>query len=202
MAGLGLPPAYGKLPLVQTGYAYLSPQARIAHNQFTFEPRCFVSSGVLVYEEPDSGTVHLEADVHLHEFVTIQTGHEGSVRIGERTHVQPRCQFSAYRGSIDIGARVEIAPNCAFYPYNHGMDASIGMQQQPTYTRGGIVIEDEAWLGFGVIVLDGVKVGRGAVIAAGAVVNTDIPEFAIAAGVPAKVVGSRLDEKWRGSAQA
>ena len=203
LAGIGLPPAYGKLPLARLSKkGYRSPDARIAHSQFTQDARTFVSGGVLVYEEPESGPVHIESGVHLHEFVTIQTGHDGSVHIGEGTHVQPRCQFSAYRGHIRIGARVEVAPNCAFYPYNHGMDASIGMQQQPTCTRAGIEVGDEAWLGFGVIVLDGVRIGRGAVVAAGAVVNSDIPEFAIAAGVPAKVVGSRLDDKWRAAPEA
>lgn len=198
MAGLGLPAAYGKLPLATLHRrGYVSPDARIAHRQLTIGDHCFVSGGVLIYEERDSGTVELGARVHVHEAVTIQTGHGGSLSIGDDTHVQPRCQFSAYRGRIEIGARCEIAPNCAFYPYNHGMDAAIAMQQQPTYSRGGIRVGDEAWLGFGVILLDGIGIGRGAVVAAGAVVTTDIPDFGIAAGVPARVVGSRLDDKWR-----
>ncbi|MFW5634332.1 MAG: DapH/DapD/GlmU-related protein, partial [Erythrobacter sp.] len=54
-----------------------------------------------------------------------------------------------------------------------------------------VEIGDDAWLGARVIVLPGVKIGAGAVIAAGAVVTSDIPSFAIAAGVPAKVVGTR-----------
>ena len=53
------------------------------------------------------------------------------------------------------------------------------------------MIEDDAWLGLGVIVLDGVTIGRGAVIGAGAVVTGDVPPYAIAVGVPARVVGSR-----------
>jgi acetyltransferase-like isoleucine patch superfamily enzyme len=198
LSGAGLAEAYGRLPLARLHVqGYLSPDARITHDQLTIGRHCFISGGVLVYEERDSGPVELGDEVHLHETVTIQTGHGGSVRIGTGTHVQPRCQFSAYRGRIDIGERCEIAPGCAFYPYNHGMDPSIGMQQQPTYSRGGIRVGDEAWLGYGVILLDNVSIGRGAVVAAGAVVNKDIPDFAIAAGVPARIVGSRLDDKWR-----
>ena len=62
-------------------------------------------------------------------------------------------------------------------------------------TKGGIVIEDDVWLGFGVIVLDGVRIGKGAVIGAGAVVTKDIPEGAIAAGIPARVIKMRSDLK-------
>ena len=64
-------------------------------------------------------------------------------------------------------------------------------KNQPLASKGPIVIEDDAWLGLGVIVLDGVTIGRGAVIGAGAVVTGDVPPYAIAVGVPARVVGSR-----------
>ena len=92
-----------------------------------------------------------------------------------------------------IGERVEIAPNCAFYPYNHGIAPGQPIQGQPTWTRGGIVVEDDAWLGYGVIVLDGARIGAGAVIGAGSVVTSSIPADAIATGVPARVVGSRRE---------
>jgi acetyltransferase-like isoleucine patch superfamily enzyme len=60
-------------------------------------------------------------------------------------------------------------------------------------SRGDILIEDDAWIGFGVIVLDGVHIGSGAVIGAGSVVTRDIPANAIAAGIPAKVIRMRSD---------
>ncbi len=58
-------------------------------------------------------------------------------------------------------------------------------------TCKGIVIEDDCWLGFGVKVLDGVTIGKGSVIGAGAIVTKDIPPFSIAVGVPARVIKSR-----------
>ncbi|MBA2748254.1 MAG: acyltransferase, partial [Tatlockia sp.] len=58
-------------------------------------------------------------------------------------------------------------------------------------TRQGVVIEDNCWLGYGVKVLDGVTIGEGSVIGAGAVVTKDIPPYSVAVGVPAKVVRSR-----------
>ena len=65
------------------------------------------------------------------------------------------------------------------------------IKRQPLTTRGGIKIGDDAWLGVGVIVLDGVSIGSGAVIGAGSVVTADVPDNAIAVGNPARVISSR-----------
>lgn len=62
-------------------------------------------------------------------------------------------------------------------------------------SKGDIVIEDDVWIGSRVIVLSGVKIGRGSVIAAGSVVTKDIPEYSIAAGVPARVIKKRFSEE-------
>ena len=111
--------------------------------------------------------------------------------IGENTAIQPRCQFSAYAASIIIGKSVQIAPNCAFYPYNHGIAPGKPIIEQPLHSNGDIIVGDDAWLGFGVIVLDGVRVGEGSVIGAGSVVTHDIPDGGFAVGVPARVVKMR-----------
>jgi len=58
-----------------------------------------------------------------------------------------------------------------------------------------VVIEEDVWLGFGVTVLTGVRIGRGSIIAAGSVVTKDIPQYSIAAGVPAKVIDQRFDHE-------
>jgi acetyltransferase-like isoleucine patch superfamily enzyme len=92
---------------------------------------------------------------------------------------------------IQIGEDVQIAPNCVFYPYGHSFAAGELIKNQPLQTKGGIVVEDDVWLGVGVIVLDGVRIGKGAVIGAGSVVTRNIPEHAIAVGVPAQVTNMR-----------
>jgi acetyltransferase-like isoleucine patch superfamily enzyme len=86
-----------------------------------------------------------------------------------------------------------MAPNCSFYPYDHGTAPGIPMMNQPLTTKGGIFVGDDVWFGVGVTVLDGVHIGNGAVIGAGSVVTHDIPEGAIAAGVPARVIRMRRD---------
>lgn len=99
----------------------------------------------------------------------------------------------AYAGSLQIGCRCEIAPNCAFYPYNHGFAPGKDIMSQPVWTKGGIIIGNDVWLGVGVNVLDGVRIGKGAVIGAGSVVTKDIPKGAITTGVPAQIVKMRRD---------
>ena len=58
-----------------------------------------------------------------------------------------------------------------------------------------IIIEDDVWIGFGAVVFTGVKVHRGAIVAAGSIVTHDVPAYAIVAGNPARVVGQRFTEE-------
>lgn len=64
-------------------------------------------------------------------------------------------------------------------------------------TKGTITIEDEVWIGFGVIILSGVKIRKGAIIAAGAVVTRDVEAYSIVGGNPAKMIKYRFDEELR-----
>jgi acetyltransferase-like isoleucine patch superfamily enzyme len=113
------------------------------------------------------------------------------VSIGAHTFIQPRCVFSAFLSPIVIGSNVQIAPNCAFYSYDHGFAPGELISKQPLRTRGGIVIEDDVWLGVNAVVLDGVTIGKGAVIGAGSVITKDVPAEAIVVGSPARVIGRR-----------
>jgi acetyltransferase-like isoleucine patch superfamily enzyme len=151
----------------------------------------FVDDGVLIFQDIDGGEVRLGDLVHVHRDSILQTGQGGTIKIGERTHIQPRCQMSAYKGSLVIGKRVEIAPYCAFYPYNHGMEPELPIRHQPLISKGGIIVEDDAWLSVRVTVLDGVRIGKGAVVGAGSVVTRDLPDYSISAGNPARVLKFR-----------
>jgi acetyltransferase-like isoleucine patch superfamily enzyme len=104
----------------------------------------------------------------------------------------------AYNQSIWIGEDVGIAANCCFYPHNYRTEPWQSIRAQGTESDGPIIIGNSTWLGAGVIVLSGVKIGSGVVIGAGAVVTRDIPDGAIAAGVPAHVIRLR-GEKVRDS---
>jgi acetyltransferase-like isoleucine patch superfamily enzyme len=160
----------------------------------------FVGDRVLIFQSIEGGPVELQDRVHLVGDITIQTGQGGSVKIGSDTYIQPRCQFSAYLAPIEIGCGVQIAPACAFYPYDHGFAPGELIRHQPLNTKGGIVVDDDALLGYGVIVLSGVRIGKGAVIGAGSVVTRDVPDGAIAAGVPCRIMRMRSDPAQKGVA--
>jgi acetyltransferase-like isoleucine patch superfamily enzyme len=114
---------------------------------------------------------------------------QASIRIGNRTFVGFGCEFDV-ADRLLIGDGVLIAPGCFITDHNHlhGAHATIasqGIESAP------VVIEDDAWLGANVVVLPGVTIGRGAIVAAGAVVTGDIESMVIAGGVPARPIGRR-----------
>jgi acetyltransferase-like isoleucine patch superfamily enzyme len=176
-----------------TKNSYISPNASIFHKDLELARNVFIGERVVIYQAQNGGAVKIGERTHLHQEIIIETGDGGGLVIGNDSHIQPRCQFSAYKGSITIGSNVQIAPFCAFYPYNHGFESSKTIMEQSLFTKGGIIIDDDAWIGVGSIVLDGVRIGKGAVVGAGAVVSDDIPDGSIAAGVPARVVKMRKD---------
>jgi acetyltransferase-like isoleucine patch superfamily enzyme len=188
------PTYFGRHHLVSMNRkGYISPSAVIHHDELTLGGHNFIDDQVIIYKYEKGGPVHLSHSVSLHRGCIIQTGAGGSVSISSNTHIQPSCMFSAFMSPIIVGSGVQIAPNCAFYPYDHGTAPDESIMKQPLKTKGGIVIEDEVWMGFGVIVLDGVRIGKGAVIGAGSVVTRDIPKGAIAVGNPARVIKMRSD---------
>jgi len=172
---------------------YVDAAAIIRHTQLRLGANVFIADRVVINEAPGGGSIDIGDRVHILRDTIIATGQDGRIMIGADTFIQPRCQIMGYKGPIEIGRGVQIAPNCAFYSYEHGFAPGRPISAQPIQTRGGIIIGDDCWLGFGVIVLDGVTLGKGAVIGAGAVVTADVPHETIAAGVPARVLKRRCD---------
>jgi acetyltransferase-like isoleucine patch superfamily enzyme len=192
LATAACPPYYGRHRLARfSSSGYAAPSASVYHPELRLGRNVFIGDRAIVYRDHGGGPVELGDGVHLNSDTCIQTGEGGSVRIGARTHVQARCQFSAYVERIEIGSRVQIAPGCGFFPYDHGTDAGTPIVEQPLRSKGPIVVGDDAWLGFGVVVLAGVRIGSGAVVGAGSVVAADVPDGAIAFGVPARVLRLR-----------
>ena len=188
------PPYLARNYLAQiTANPYIDPHAVIHHGGLETGQNAFVADRVIIYQALEGGRVAIGAGSYILRDCVLETGQGGTITIGLDTFLHPRCQVMAYKGHIRIGNHVAIAPNCAFYAYNHGFKPGELVKRQPLESRGGIVIGDGAWLGFGVIVLDGVNIGAGAVIGAGSVVTHDIPDNAIAVGNPARVVSTRDD---------
>jgi acetyltransferase-like isoleucine patch superfamily enzyme len=192
LAAAACRPYYGRHRLARYHpRGFVAPGARISHRGLRCGRNVFVGDGVVVYADTGGGPVTLGDRVYLNEGVRIVTAHGGSVSFGDDAHVQPGCYFMAFHGSIRVGRHAQIAPNCAFYPYEHGTEPGRPIHEQPLHSKGDIEIADDAWLGYGVVVLSGVSIGAGAVVGAGSVVTKSIPAGAVAAGSPARVVRGR-----------
>lgn len=185
-------PFYGRHRLARYHpRGFVAPGARISHRGLRLGRNVFVGDDVVIFRDTGGGPVTLGDRVYLNEGVRIVTAHGGSVLFGDDTHVQPGCYLMAVQRSIRIGAKVQIGPNCAFYPYEHGTKRGQPIHEQALHSKGDIEIDDDAWLGFGVVVLSGVSIGAGTVVGAGAVVTHSLPPGVVAAGSPARVVRER-----------
>jgi acetyltransferase-like isoleucine patch superfamily enzyme len=175
---------------------FIAPGATIYHSNLIFGKNVYIGDRVILYqamlEGKKGGELVIGDNVCILRDTVLETGMGASITIGDGTYIHPRCQINAYKSSIEIGKCVDIAPNCAFYSYDHGIKAGKWIREQPLTSKGPIVIEDEVWIGVGVIVLSGVRIGKGAVIGAGSVVSGDIPPDSIACGASAKKIRDRL----------
>lgn len=100
-------------------------------------------------------------------------------------------QAGKFIGKIIIGDYVQTGANVMMFAFNHGTALNNIPMIKQDYYEGDIVIEDDVWIGAGSIILPGVRIGKGAVIASNAVVNKDVPENTIVGGVPAKLIRHR-----------
>jgi acetyltransferase-like isoleucine patch superfamily enzyme len=172
---------------------FISPSAILYHKDLSLGANVFIGDRVLIYQRKAGGAVRIGDKSRIYRDTIIETDRNGSLTIGERSSIHPRGQINAYVEPIRIGSGVMIAPNCALYSYNHGVAPNLPIRKQPLESNGPIVIEDDAWLGVNVTVLSGVRIGRGAIIGANSLVTKDIPDGAIATGVPARVVKMRSE---------
>lgn len=94
-------------------------------------------------------------------------------------------------GGVSIGDRTLIGYHTQIISGNHVIPASRGRIFGSGHTKGPVSIGADVWIGAQCVILPGVTIGEGSVVAAGSVVTRDIPAFSIAAGVPAKVIRER-----------
>jgi acetyltransferase-like isoleucine patch superfamily enzyme len=147
---------------------FVAPSARLfaePHREIVCGDRCTVAAGCFVH-----GPVRLGDDVSLNARVVLDGGAQG----------------------ITVGSGTRIAADTHIYAFDHGMAADAPLRTQPVRSRG-IEIGADVWIGAGVGITDGVTIGDHAIVGMHAVVTTDVPPWAIVAGVPARVVGDRRE---------
>lgn len=194
LAAWHVPPYKGRLWLAAISErGYVAPDAVIHHAALRRGRHVLVGSRAVIFQWDGGGPIELGDDVQVLDGAFLETGQHGSIRVGAGSRIHRGAHLIAYKQPIVIGGDVGIAQNCAIYSYNHGIAPDRPISSQPLESKGPVIIEDHVWLGVGAIILDGVRIGTGAVIGAGAVVAQDVPPGGIAVGVPARVVGMRTD---------
>jgi len=173
----------GSVCLIERNVRFNVPQRIFLGNRIFIGEGSYLDAGHLKSE------IRLKDNVHISRYVILRAG-TGKIIVNERTNLGAHT-FIYGHGGVEIGSDTRIANHVEIISGNHKYkDASRLIR-----TQGGelkkVTIGKDVWLGVYVIVLSGVTIGNGAVVGAGAVVTKDIPEYCIAAGAPAKIIGKR-----------
>jgi acetyltransferase-like isoleucine patch superfamily enzyme len=116
--------------------------------------------------------------------------HEGEVHIGAKTVLGQECTISAYQ-HVSIGRECVIADRVMLIDFDHAVvDVERPIRLQGIYKRD-VDVGHNVWIGYGACVLRGVRVGDNAILGTSAVVTKDVPDNAVAAGIPARVIRMR-----------
>jgi maltose O-acetyltransferase len=110
------------------------------------------------------------------------------IEIGDYSELGTNCIIQS---NTKIGQNVMMGPDVKIYTKNHKFDRLDIPIQYQGHTEETVVIGDDVWLGANVIITPGVTIGSHVIVGAGSVVTKDIPDFAIVAGVPAKILKFR-----------
>ncbi|MCA6494073.1 MAG: acyltransferase [Chitinophagaceae bacterium] len=112
------------------------------------------------------------------------------LRVGDHSNIGPYCYIGC-SGFISIGNNVMISPRVSIYAENHVFDSPDATIKSQGVKRESVVIEDDCWIAANSILLAGVTIGKGSVVAAGSVVTQDVPPYSVVAGVPARIIKNR-----------
>ena len=169
-------------------------KTQVGNNSVSLEDRVSLGFDVLINTFGNNSQIYLRKQVILDRGVDIRALDGGYIEIDECTYIGPYTCMAG-PGAIAIGKNCLIGSHSGIYANNHNFADPHHNIAKQGITCKGITLEDDCWLGTGVKVLDGVTIGKGSVIGAGAVVTKDIPPYSVAVGVPARVVSRRDSSK-------
>jgi len=156
-------------------------------------PEASVSTMADIEDSVRGTRIVVGARTRIDAFVKIKpAGGKGDVVIGVDCVINSGCVLYSGNG-ITIGAGVAVAANCTIAPVNHEYRSrnepirSQGFRE----SKGGVVIEDDVWIGANCILLDGAVLRRGCVVGAGSLVRGELEPYSIYAGSPLKMIGVR-----------
>lgn len=145
-------------------------------------------------EDSTRGTrIVIEDGAVVDAFVKIKpVGGTGDVRIGRNSYINSGVVIYSGNG-VTIGEGVLVAANCTFAPVNHeyrSREKTI-MEQRFQPSRGGIVVEDDVWVGANCVILDGAILRKGCVVGASSLVKGELEPYSVNVGNPIRKIGSR-----------
>lgn len=156
-------------------------------------PTAHVSRLADIEDSVRGSRIVVGAHAVIDSFVKVKpAGGAGDLRVGEHSVINSGCVFYTGHG-IHIGNHVAIAANCTFAPVNHAYrDRGRLIREQGFLpSKGGIVVEDDVWIGANCVLLDGAVLRQGCVVGAGAIVRGELQAYTVYAGQPLKIVGQR-----------
>jgi maltose O-acetyltransferase len=114
---------------------------------------------------------------------------DGDISIDENTYIGRLSRIQVAKGfSVIIGKNCKIGPHFQVWTQSNNVDCDFSNNSKILTKYGNIIIGDAVWIGTNVVISPGVKIGSNCVIGAYSVVTTDVPDFAIVGGVPAKLI--------------
>jgi virginiamycin A acetyltransferase len=158
-----------------------------------FHPAAHISTLADIEDSTRGTRIAVGANSVIDSFVKIKpAGGSGDVVIGERVTINSGCVIYTGNG-LTIGNDVAIAANCVFAPVNHAFADKNKLIREQRFlpSKGGIVIEDDVWIGAGCVVLDGAVLRRGCVIGAMSLVRGEVSAYGIYGGNPLRKLGER-----------
>jgi acetyltransferase-like isoleucine patch superfamily enzyme len=151
------------------------------------EENVVFENGVLVFH-PEN--IEIGKDVYIGHYTILKGYYKNRMVIGDGTWIGQQCFFHS-GGGLTIGRNVGVGPGVKILTSSHAVDETDKPILLSTIRFAPVVIGDDCDLGAGAIILPGVRIGRGVQVGAGAVVASDIGDYAIAAGVPARALRMR-----------
>jgi acetyltransferase-like isoleucine patch superfamily enzyme len=150
-------------------------------------PKCAVGSR-LVARHPRGITLGTRVEIE-HDVYLKLTNPDATLTVGPHTFIGRGCEIDVSTAVV-IGEHTLLAPGVFITDHTHNRSRAMRLDEQGV-RDAPVTIGNDAWIGAHAVIMAGVTIGDGAVVGAGAVVTKDVPPYAIAAGVPARVIGER-----------